>query len=295
VHLYRILKHFEAGVTMVFEEFNLNDSSADAREYVDMLNAGNQQGTFVPRMAGHQFSEIEWLPLFSPKVLTTTDDFMNAGLVRRCFSARVGQLPIPDEKRFEALPDEFYRRCAELRCRLLGWRFSKYGQPANAAASRHRGDLDIGVWQNYYPTIAMIPDARQDAIDMVLELAQGQAHDLSTAQGTHPTVRVLEAAVFVAGGGEQRNREHNRAWSQDILAHLAEFDPRGQWNLEVVRRHMRATGLALQRSSKSIDGHKKYDYYVAVDDGFHRCLEANGLDAGAAPASGVADAAKGVM
>jgi len=289
-HLYRILDYFPSGVTMIFEEFNLADSSAEAREYVNLLNAGNQQGTFVPRMAGHQFSELEWMPLFSPKVLTTTNDFANEGLIRRCFTGRVGQLPIPPEKVHEALPDDFYARAADLRCRLLGWRFAKFGQPVNADAAQHRGDIDVGVWQNYFPTVAMIPAVRPRSIEMVLSLAHDQATDLATSQGANPISRVLEGAVFVA------NADQHRAWTQDVLDHVSEFDPRGQWNLEVVRRCLRGSGLKLQRSSKTIDGHQLFDYYVAVDGAFIECLRTHGLEVAAAnEGTRLSKAAKEVM
>lgn len=272
-HLYRILEYFPSGITMVFEEFNLDDRSAEAREYVDMLNAGNQRGTFVPRMAGRQFNEISWLPLFSPKVLTTTNDLLNEGLVRRSLTTRLGTLPIPAEKRFSQLPDEFYARCASLRRRLLGWRFAKRGLPVNEHAEKRRGDMDAGLWQNYFPLVAMVPEKRPGATEAILELAGVQWTEMETTQSSAPTARALEVANFAV------DAEHNRAWTQDVLDHLSEADPRDGWTLLRVRRALRAAGLELHRSSKLIDGRKKFDFYVEFDDAFVECLRQHGLDA----------------
>ena len=273
-HLYRILGHFQSGVTMIFEEFNLNDNRSEAREYIDMLNAGNQKDTFVPRMSGRQFDEISWLPLFSPKVLTTTSDFINEGLIRRCFTGRVGLLPIPDHKLFESLPAEFYVRSAELRRKLLGWRFMKFGKPVNSEAMKYRNEIDMGIWQNFFPAVAMIPEARKDAIEKVLELATTQEADMDTTRSASPTARVLESAIFVA----DPSANPERAWSQDILVDVIEFDPRGGWTLENIRRLLRENGLNLKRSAKTIDGKKKFDLFVDIDEFFQECLKRHSLD-----------------
>ena len=272
VHLYRILSYFSSGVTMIFEEFNLNDAGSDTREFVNMLNAGNQKDTFVPRQGGMQFQDLEWHPLFCPKVLTTTNDFINEGLLRRSITGHLGGLALPPEKSLETLPDVFFQRCAELRAKLLGWRFMKYGQPVNPQATKYRGKVGAGIWQNFFPLVAMVPEARSEAITMLLELATEQASNLDVAQGSRPIIRILESAAFVANG------EADRAWTIDILEHVSASDPRGQWTLEIVRRCLRETKLPIKRSAKIIDGHKKFDYYVTRDDEFATCLRRHGLD-----------------
>lgn len=265
VHLYRILKHMSSSVTMVFEEFNINDRSEENREFVNMLNAGNQSDTYVPRMTGRNFEDIEYLPLFCPKILTMKDEFTDEGLIRRFFSARTGQMEVPESKRFEKLPEEFYRECAQLRRKLLGWRFAKFGQPAPEIDKSFADGIEPGIWQTFYPAICMVPSSRPDSINKILSLATNRQENLKLARETDQDAVLIEAIGHLAATEGHGERAHVEHVVRDLLAE----DPRERWTQQDVLRRIRNLELTLRRTKQTVAGIRRNVWVVLVDEKWH--------------------------
>jgi 5S rRNA maturation endonuclease (ribonuclease M5) len=275
VHVYRLLHQMKAGVTMVFEEFRLNERRDEDRDFLDLLNAGNQRGARVPRMTGKQFSEMQFLPVFCPKVMAMTKDCLDQGLIRRCITGRVGHLPVPESKRMEALPDEFYKIGDELRRRLLGWRFARYEQLRPPVDPSIRGDIDMGVWQNFYPLAAMVPKERGESVEHIIALARETAGGLRSMHQ-----HSQEAAALVACVRQRDKRE--RAWLNAVLQDLAENDRNARWDKALLFSVLRALRLRIRRSKiKDTDtGEFVNESYVNIDDPFKLVLVNYNIEVG---------------
>lgn len=270
VHLYRIVEMFEGGgVTMVFEELRVNDRSEDSAEFRRLLNAGNQRGVWVPRMGGRQFSEIDWMRLFCPKVFGLDGHFTDEGMMRRCITAHLGQLSIPTNKRFEVLPLEFYQRGAELRNRLLGWRCSKlqWATPTFDPALRDEA-VEMGIWQNYFPLIAMVPKAREEAVHQILALARDSQCSLSQVREASPEIFALEAMINVIE--ERQGREF--IMLEKVLATLNEWDRNARWDNARLTDALRTLHLAPRRTKVSEHGVSRNVRVLDVDNNFATCV-----------------------
>lgn len=256
-HLYRMLSQLESGVTMIIEEFSVNERTDDGREFINMLNAGNQRGSWVPRMTGHNFSDMEFLPVFCPKVLTMKSEFADPGMIRRCITGRTGTMDIPDGKKFAKLPPEFYREADQLRRQLLDWRFAKFLQEAPEEFSGN--GLDMGVWQNWYPVMAMVPNSRQHAADAIMGLASVTERGLSIAHQAGPEATAIAACI-------KNSDDRGRAWLHLVLADLNDSDRNARWQRQDLLRVVRSLGIEPKRSKvKDGDGNFVNEFYVPVE------------------------------
>lgn len=265
VHLYRILSHLKGGVTMVFEEFNLRDSSEDAREFVNMMNAGNQRGAYVPRMSGRNFEEIDFLPLFSPKVITTIDDLTNEGLLRRSLSTSTEGLTVPDSKWYVSLPLEFYQRAAEMRERLLGWRFSKYDYGTPIVPNEWREGVSKGIWQNVYPLIAMVPESMPEAVRRILSVSGHQQEILDFGRQTSGEAELAESIVYIATSDPSLR---GKAWMSMVLQDMLDHDPKSRWTRREALKLLKQSGFDVKRGKRMSQGAYVNDWYVNVDESF---------------------------
>ncbi len=276
VHLYRIVEQFKGGgVTMVFEELHVNDGGPDTRDFLEMLNAGNQRGVWVPRMAGERHQKLDWMQLFCPKVLGLDSHLTNQGLMRRCITAHLGLLPVPPEKSFDVLPPEFYTEAASLRCRQLGWRCSKLAWPTPKVDPKIRGAaIEMGIWQSYFPLVAMVPQGRPEAVQQIISLARNSQTTLSQVRDAEPEIQVLEAMVHVA---EDRGSK-SIVLLEKVLVYLVDQDRNARWDLSRVNAALRTLHLASRRTRHSDSGETRYVRLVDADARFDACVKTHRME-----------------
>lgn len=258
-HLYRLLAQMKSGVTLVLEELNVNEKTEDGREFVNLLNAGNQRGTPVPRMTGHNFSDMEFLPVFCPKAMTLKTEFSDTGMIRRCITGYAVPREIPKSKRFARLPDPFYAEADMLRRRLLDWRFAKFLEGAPAESDEASNGLNMGIWQNWYPVVSMVPESRPKAKDSILALAAEAEGGLAIAHQASNEALVLTSCI--------KNKDpQGRAWVHLVLSDLNETDRNARWQRADVLRIARALGIKPTRS-KVRDGEGGFtnEFFIRVD------------------------------
>jgi 5S rRNA maturation endonuclease (ribonuclease M5) len=263
-HIYRALEQLKQGATLCFEELNLDPRTEDGREFHRILNAGYQNEMRVPRMTGQRYQKMQHLEIFCPKIFGLPNALAEPGIIRRTLMTRVGDLPVPPEKVFEALPVEFYQEAAELRERLMGWRLSKYSLPCPPPKPELREEaVDLGVWQTLYPLIAMVPEGREHIIKSILRVGGSTQSELHVIQDTSEAGQVLESIMAVAAV----DGDEGKVWLTDVQEDLEQNDRQGRWDLQKIYRVLRELRLTNVRASRTMrDGSRRSDRYVRVDD-----------------------------
>jgi len=258
-HIYRIITGFNAGATLVFEEFDMGTRGEEKMEWTRILNAGNQYGVKIPRMGGKNFSDVEYFDIFGPKVISMHEEFDDEGLARRCFGVVLGKMEVPKEKYFAALPNIFYQETAILRERLLGWRFAKRGLPTRTLGEELQAGIKGEVWQTVFPMLAMVPAARPEATAAILGLAQKSQAQMKLVRATSPVAQVLESTIYA--------HDDDRGWTelQNVLTELQLRDPNARWTTQKVNKCLREAGLTPRRTMKKIGEHI---WVVDIDDTF---------------------------
>lgn len=123
--------------TLVWDESDMKDSSTTA-DLVKVLNLGFEKGYCIPRCSKDNFNQIETFDPFGPKILGSRNAFTDNAFESRCFTE------VLHETRREDIPqninDEFHRKQAELRSKLLMFRLKYWSQLDADAPNR----VDLG-------------------------------------------------------------------------------------------------------------------------------------------------------
>ncbi len=264
-HLYRLLQN-NAGLTLIVDEFNIQDKSKESKETVDILNAGNQRDQMVPRWNADA-GGMETIDPFCPKIFSNDSVFSDQGLLRRCISHQSGTLAVPEEKFFAQLPHEFFQEALILRNQLQGYRLKHFGEIRDTArVDEHINRLSSGVRQIWSALLEVVPDECVVHIPMMLEAAEDQDSALAYARENAPEISVATAAINVVVDG--------RVWYPDLLAHLNESDPNARWTQSDINGALAGLGVKRMRSKRKGDAERKNVYCFDINEAFStRLLE----------------------
>ena len=194
-NLHRVVEYY-GEVSLFVDEFHLNEKSETAQRVIDTLNLGNDAqkrklrcDTEDGRMVVNAFK------LFGPKIFAGYGHDEHEALARRSVSVNMMGVNVPDDIALFALPERFYSQAYALRRRLMAWRGSKrqLGMPdpegPRARKLRERAGREVG--QIFWPLVEMVPDGMPDALESVMDAAEGRCQD------THATRAIgLEALIL---------------------------------------------------------------------------------------------------
>ena len=133
--IYRMIRKWHG--TIILDEADFRDSN-EKNEVVTILNCGFERGRPVIRCQKDRPDELQFLPTFCPKVLSTRYTFKDKALESRCLTERLKETSRKDIP--PLLPTEFYKKEQELRNKLLMFRF-RYRDKINPNVI---AELDLG-------------------------------------------------------------------------------------------------------------------------------------------------------
>jgi len=116
--IFRMINKWHGTLIVDEADFEKSDETASI---VKILNCGFERGRPVLRCNQEDANCIETLPTFCPKLLGTRQSFKDKALEARCLTEQMKQTRRKDIPR--QLPRRFFEAEAELRARLLGFRF----------------------------------------------------------------------------------------------------------------------------------------------------------------------------
>jgi len=121
--IYRLIKKW--GGTIILDEADFRDSS-EKGEVITILNCGFSRGTPVIRCEKDNPDNVQILPTYCPKVISTRQSFNDKALESRCLTEIMKQTVRRDLPRI--LPRGFYESEMSLRNKLLKFRFDFMGK-----------------------------------------------------------------------------------------------------------------------------------------------------------------------
>lgn len=133
--IYRMIKKWHG--TIILDEADFRDSS-EKNEVITILNCGFERGRPVIRCNKDKPNELEFLPTFCPKVLSTRYTFNDKALESRCLTEKLKETDRKDIP--PLLPLEFYEKEQKLRNKLLMFRFKWRDKIDQKAISK----IDLG-------------------------------------------------------------------------------------------------------------------------------------------------------
>ena len=119
--IYRMLKRW--GGTIILDEADLQNSD-EYHEVTKILNCGFERNRPVIRAVKDNPENLQVLPTYGPKVFATRRRFKDAALEARCLTEIMQETPREDIP--ATLGDTFYKEQADIRAKLLLFRFTNY-------------------------------------------------------------------------------------------------------------------------------------------------------------------------
>lgn len=119
--IYRLIRVWKGTVAIDEADFR---SSEENTEIIKILNCGFQKDTPVVRCNREHPDKLEVLPVFSPKIISTRQDFKDKALESRCLTeimttTRKKEIPIDLDK-------NFFEESQKIRNKLLMYRFKTF-------------------------------------------------------------------------------------------------------------------------------------------------------------------------
>ena len=120
--IYRLIRKWRG--TLIIDEGDFR-ASDEQNEVVKILNCGFERGRPVVRSQKDTPDNLQFLPTFSPKILSSRKRFKDVALESRCLTEIMKETDREDIPYL--LPPEFYEVEASLRNKLLLFRFKNHG------------------------------------------------------------------------------------------------------------------------------------------------------------------------
>lgn len=159
--LYRLQNTWKG--TMVWDEADLKDTSTSS-DLVKVLNLWFEKGHNIPRCDQNDYNTVEAFDPFGPKILGTRNSFTDNAFESRCFTEIMQPTKRSDIP--QDLNDDFYRKQAELRNKLLMFRLRCLSQfDSDAPNKMNLGDIDPRLRQIASPLAVIIKSANPDYLD----------------------------------------------------------------------------------------------------------------------------------
>jgi hypothetical protein len=121
--IYRLIRKWRG--TLIIDEGDFK-ASDEQNEVVKILNCGFERGRPVVRSQKDNPDNLQFLPTFSPKILSSRKRFKDVALESRCLTEIMKETDREDIPYL--LPPEFYEVEASLRNKLLKFRFLNHGK-----------------------------------------------------------------------------------------------------------------------------------------------------------------------
>ena len=151
--IFRILDELKGTLIMDEADLRFSDMTADM---VKILNMGYSKDGSVMRMVGKNLDEIKAFDVFGPKILGTREQFDDKALESRFLIEEMGGV-VRDDIPLH-LPDQFHNEAAEIRNKLLLWRFRNYRKEL-VFEDRPLENAHPRLSQIIIPLLAIIEDA----------------------------------------------------------------------------------------------------------------------------------------
>ena len=116
--IYRIIKRW--GGTLVIDEADFRDSS-EKNEVITILNCGFERNKPVIRCEKDNPDNVQFLPTYCPKVISTRQTFYDKALESRCLTEQTKQTQ--RKEIIDTLDEEFEKEQCKIRNKLLYFRF----------------------------------------------------------------------------------------------------------------------------------------------------------------------------
>lgn len=134
--IYRMIRRWRG--TLVMDEADFDDTSEKA-EVVTVLNCGFEKGRPIIRCSKDDPDDLQVLPCFGPKVITTRQAFADKALESRCLTHITEETDRSDIP--SLLGDTFFEAERGLRRKLLHWRLRIWHKIEQSAVDH----LDLGM------------------------------------------------------------------------------------------------------------------------------------------------------
>jgi hypothetical protein len=119
--IYRMLEYWKGSLVLDEADFSRSDEYS---EIVKILNCGFEKGSPILRAVKDKPGEIDILPVYSPKILVTRNEFKDRALEARCLSEIMSETTRTDI--ISNLNSEFDKEQEQLRNKLLLFRLRHY-------------------------------------------------------------------------------------------------------------------------------------------------------------------------
>lgn len=120
--IYRVIKKWRGTIIIDEGDFRASD---EQNEVVKILNCGFERGRPVVRSQKDNPNNLQFLPTFGPKIISTRKRFKDVALESRCLTEVMRESDRDDLPYL--LPSAFYEREAKLRNQLLLFKFKNKG------------------------------------------------------------------------------------------------------------------------------------------------------------------------
>lgn len=194
--IFRIIDAFRGTLVIDESDFRVSDEKA---EIVKILNNGNARGFPVLRSEVNQKREYDprAYSVFGPKLIATRGAFEDRALESRCLSEEMGTTRVRKDIPIN-LPAAFHEEAAELRNKLLLFRFRNLRRPRDLSAVVDQG-IEPRLSQILTPLLSVVDDPR--AAERFRAFGRSYNRELVSERGSQIEGQVLEVIRDLAAAG----------------------------------------------------------------------------------------------
>lgn len=236
--VFRILEKWRG--TLILDEADF-DKSSESAGIVKILNSGYERGKPVIRCDVNDPEKVHYFDPFGPKIIATRREFQDRALESRCFT-EIMRETLRDDIPVE-LPHQFYVEGAQLRNKLLMFRFRNRRRIADRAAREPEfefGNISTRLKQAARPLSLLVDDELKADLQRFLAVKNIEMVEKASESLEGHIVRVIVDHI-----GEPLH-------PGDIASELKEEFP----NITAKTIGKRIRGLGLTTEPQQVDGKK---------------------------------------